>query len=716
MECCNHRKPPAEGNLPDQSDCCGSVSSHSLPSDIWLRLGISLVVAGQNMVWGLAFNLSRPETYSREYLIGHGWMILSTLLVVALLGPCLAENALGMFRLRRLTVEGLFMVTAAGAFVASLLTTITGEGSVYYEVVSVVLVIYTVGAFVGDQARGKTRLAVREFEEQYDTAVRLESCGEENPVPVGELNRGDRVVISPGKPIPVDGEIQTGRAYVREAALTGEPHPRSVRQGDGVRAGSWSLDGRLVVRVDGDPGNREIDRIIGILNEARESPSRLQRHADRITQWFLPLVVTVSFITFAGWAVFVPWPEALFNSMAVLLVACPCALGLATPIAIWSGLWRLFQVGIISRSAALLDVMAETRRLFFDKTGTLSESEIQVTGFQFAEGMEEKMDMESIRSLVCAMERGQNHPLARALFLWNDKAGAKGITHHQPQTVRLVPGLGLEGLLLTPTIDGRAEEIHVRIGEPSWLSSPQPATENRRWVALEVDGKVIGNFELREVLRGHLSGVFGPLHEAGIDCEILTGDAHPAWESISGVTVTAGCSPEDKMRRVETSRRNGENPLFIGDGINDTAAMQKASASLAIAGGAELTQTVGTGIIQGGSLRGLPAGVAIARSIRKTLRENLLFAACYNFAGMGLAASGYLHPVAAALLMVVSSVMVSVRAAHSAKKVPLREEGAIEEGSKNRIFPRKSIAGEGSHETLYEACASSGVDKSGASN
>lgn len=662
MDCCQPKRESPSTEARSGADCCHAPGETSMPTDIWLRLGIALVVAGQTMVWGLAFNLSPPPFGSQTYLIGHGWMILSTLLVVALLGPLLIGNALRMIREKRLTVEGLFLLTALGAFVASGIATFTGEGSVYYEVVSVVLAVYVTGSYVGDRARSKTREAVQSFEEQFNEALLFTCCGSEKPVAVSTLEPGDTVIVYPGKPIPVDGEVSGGSAYLQEAALTGEPLPRAVQPGSPVRAGAWSLDGRLEVLVKARPGERELDRLIQMLQGSRELPSQLEKHADRITQYFLPLVALISAGTFFGWLPFIPWPQALFNSMAVLLVACPCALGLATPIAVWSGLWRLFQMGIISRSSTLLDGLADTRRIFFDKTGTLSNPEIRVSGFY--PQPDTPWDPPTIAALVYRLEAGQNHPIAKALRQWSalEKEDPAGWRCRES---RVVPGCGVMGTLE----NNQGETLTLRLGSQPWLGGKEESLEGKRTVALEVEGQRVGEFTFQEQLRDHLEFLFRELKERGLSCEILTGDPAPSWKTVEGIHIEANCSPEEKQKRVKTSSERGEHPLFIGDGINDTAAMQAAAASLAMGEGPELAQTLGTGVLSENALPRIPEAIDVSRALQKTLKQNLWFAAFYNGIGMALAAAGILHPVVAALLMVGSSLIVSSRAAASARKV-----------------------------------------------
>ncbi len=654
MACCSE-----QGDIEafrSAESCCGG---RELPTDIWLRLGIALVVAGQTMVWGLAFNLNPPAFVSQGYLIGHGWMLLSTLLVVALLGPVLLQNALSMMRRRRLTVEGLFLLTASGGFAASFISTMTGEGSVYYEVVSVVLVIYTTGSFVGQRTRDKLRRVAQAFENQFDHAERVTSCGcGTETVKVGDLSAGDRIRIDPGGPIPVDGRIVEGAAYLEEMTLTGEPFPRSAGLGDPVVAGSWSIDGRIEVEVQSRKGERSLDTLLSALESAREKPSRLQEQADRITQWFLPTVLLISAGTFLGWVSFVPWPEALFNSMAVLLVACPCALGLATPIAVWSGLWRLFQLGLVSRSAELVDTLAQTRRIFYDKTGTLSEAGVAVSGWERLSASS-SVTIPELAELVGRLEAGQSHPIARALQQWSKTENPGDISDKSVElsSVRLVPG---KGITANYRGSGYQTRVPVFLGHPSGMD---PALFGYR-VVLLLDGRPEIGFLMEETFRDGAIACFSELERLGISTEILTGDTAPLSPRLKGLAAASGVTPAQKGEHVRRSREAGEHPLYIGDGLNDLAALREASASLALSDGAELARELATGLLQGSNLDRIGEAVTICRDLQRTLRENLWFAAGYNGIGIGLAAAGFLHPVVAALLMLGSSALVSIRAAN----------------------------------------------------
>ncbi len=644
------------------------------------------MVAGQTMVWGLAFNLTPPAFGSQAYLLVHGWLIFSTLLVFALLGPGLIQSSWVMIRERRLAVEGLFLLTATGAFVGSLVATFRNEGSVYYEVVAIVLAVYTVGKWVGQQSRSRAMKAAGDYEEAFDTATRVSSCGHVERVQVDRIRKGEWVQVLPGEPFTVDGQILRGTGYVKETAVTGEPGPVLRVEAEHVMAGTWAIDAAFTVEVKQTKGERVIDQIIKTVREAPGHPSRLQQQADRLTQIFLPLVVTISVLTFVGWSLAGPWDRALFNSMAVLLVACPCALGLATPIAVWSGLLNLSRMGLVSKSAKILDVLAGSRRWLFDKTGTLSRSNLEISEFVPCPGM--AWTEEALYQLVLSLESRHAHPVGDSVARWirgkiDFDDGLWSVLETQ-----LHSGRGISGRLLaregTPELEsvGAAtmlKPVEVFVGELDdvscdWLKEAEVRSPSKKRVYVLVKGEVMGAFFMTESLHSEVREVFRKLQSLGIQGEVLTGDPASPWEEIEGFPVRMGQSPEDKAKAVRDFAEKGQDVLFVGDGINDAGAMALASGSLAVDSGSQLTQATGTGVLVGESLELLPEAVRLARNIQGKIWGNLIFAATYNLIGMGLAAAGLLHPVVAALLMVGSSILVSSRAVYSARILPIPEK------------------------------------------
>ena len=645
----------------------------------WLRIGIGLAVAAQAMVFSLAVNITPAE--GAAYWVVHGGLIASAVAVLVFLGRDLIGEACAAARARRVSIDLLFLTTLLGALGGSLTSTFTGTGSVYYEVVAVLVVVHTLGKMAGARSRSAALRAADAVAEKYDRCVVLADDGREETRAVAGLRGGERVVVAPGGAICVDGVIAEGRSYVEEAALTGEWRPVSRGPGERVWAGTHAVDGRLVIAAEA--GERRLDGVLRAVAEARLAPSRLQAQADRLMEWWLPVVTGVAAATFFGWwlGAGAEWTRALFNAMAVLLVACPCAMGLATPVAVWGGLARLAKLGIVARSGDFLDALARVDTVCFDKTGTLSEERLTVLGWEIEPEWREREA--ELKAMVAAVERGVAHPVARALaetigVTAPEKCNQIGYTFPE---LRIVAGAGVEA-----RVDGWGE---VRVGERSFCGFQEAGSEKCNqfgytfpddhakedggksiWVA--VDGVVVARVRLGETWREGVEETVAGLRALGVEAEVLTGDSS-AGEigkcNQFGYTlpVRAGLTPGGKLERVRELGAEGGRVLFAGDGVNDAAAMGAASASLALRGGSELARAAAMAVCAGDDLRKLPEAVRVARRVRAGVRGNLRFAATYNGVGMALAAAGALHPVAAALLMVGSSVWVGVRAVRSAE-------------------------------------------------
>ncbi|ADE53044.1 heavy metal translocating P-type ATPase [Coraliomargarita akajimensis DSM 45221] len=616
----------------------------------WLRIGIACVFAGQGMVLSLALNMTPPEYGSVAYWVLHGGLIFSALLVMAFLGGALFASTFAMLRHRRLSIEGLFTLSLMGAFCGSLLSSLTGTGAVFYEIVSIVIAIYTVGRMLGERSQARMRLESDRVRERYDLAtVRVDGAWQRRSVAAVAI--GSRVRVEPGSPITVDGVVCRGVGYVRETALTGEPLPVVRHEGDPVRAGTWSEDGLLEIEVLAKYGDRELDQILAIVEDGAGRPSELQAQANRLIQYFLPIVAAVSICTGIYWGLTASWIEAVFNSMAVLLVACPCALGLATPVAIWQGLYRMAQLGLVSRDGALVDVLAQTRKLYFDKTGTLSESSMQVAELVLAPEFQSRRA--DILASIHSIESRLSHPVAQALASYTSG-------DCEVADLRVIAGQGV--VAQTPLGE-------VCIGEPGLCAAcsvesirAQLHDAGGKTVYIFVDGAVGALAVIRERMREGVASVWQQLQALSIELEVLTGDPNPQVQLPGEVRVQRGLSAAAKEAIVAESVERGEMPVFVGDGINDSTAMSVASGAIAMGSGTGLARSSAGGQLPEDRLEALPEAIGLARSIRQVLRGNLIYAAAYNVLGMSLAAAGILHPVAAALIMLVSSFWVTGRA------------------------------------------------------
>jgi heavy metal translocating P-type ATPase len=621
----------------------------------WLKIGAGLAVAGQAMVFSLAVNIS--EIGGWAYAAVHGILILAAFACLLLLGGELVRSSVEALKERRVSIDLLFLVTLFGALFGSLISTFTRTGSVYYEVVAILIVVHTAGKMLAAKSRVAAVRAATATREKFESCRVLEPGGAVARRRVGELLGGERVLVSAGEAICVDGNIVKGRGYVQETAMTGEWQPVVREAGDRVLAGTYSVDGDFEVEVR--PGPRKLDALLSEVERARLAPSKLQEHSDRLIRWFLPLVIAASVITFAGWYAVASWDRALFNAMAVLLVACPCAMGLATPVAVWGGLARLASMGLVARTGDFIDRLARATVVCLDKTGTLSRESVAIQEWQMEPAFEQAAA--DVREWVRSAESDLAHPIAQAL--------AGGETSHQVGAVRisreLVPGRGI--IATVRSAEGATREI--RVGEFGIARDASfPSGEGAgKSVFVFVDGQLAARVVLREAWREGMQEAVRMLREIGARVEVLSGDpeARGALADVideQDCSVVPGLTPEQKKRRIEELCARGETVIFVGDGINDAAAMSAADASIAVKSATELARASSTAVMAGEDLRVIPEALRLSRNVVRNINVNLRFAAAYNLVGVAVAASGKLHPVAAALLMLGSSLFVSVRA------------------------------------------------------
>ncbi len=637
---------------------------------VWFKIAVGAVLAGQAMLLGLAVNLTPPTGEIRVLL--HAILIVTCLAVLAILGWPLLHGIIESLRARRITIELLFLAGIIGAFAASLHSTLTGEGAVYYEVTAVLLTVYSVGKTLGAQSRAQAFREANRLREAFDTCRKIGADGSRVAIRVAEIHVEDRVSVLPGEPVPIDGRVVSGQAFVRETPLTGEPFPVVRREGDAVFAGSYVEDGELIVAAKVAGNQRRLDHLLGAVESAREQPSTLQAEADRVVSWFLPAVLLVAAGTFVFWTAVGSWSVGLFNSMAVLLVACPCAMGLATPIAVWNALAVLAARGLVVRHGDMIDRLAGLTQVVFDKTGTLSEASFSLIDVAVTGSSADRRNLLAI--LACVQERCV-HPVARAFRgLDTDRLprlDAEGI-ELTVKSLKTVPARGIE-------VWGESrpgEELFLRIGqrelmtdwtaESDLLASLRHAPSDHL-VYVEIDGRLRAIAAVRERLREAARATFASLDALGLKWQVMTGDRPERAVQLGLLPVTGQLTPEAKAAAIKALEQSGQKIGFVGDGINDAPAMTAATLGIALGHGAALTTATAGAVLYGGDLRVVPWAIGLCRQVRNSIRSNLLFAAAYNVAGIGLAASGFLHPVTATLLMVGSSFTVSWRALRSTR-------------------------------------------------
>ncbi len=669
MDCC-HKDPISpkitKGSLHaqnSQTEAPGEVRDDftSRNDYTWFQIGICAVVAGQSMVWSLAVNLSEIALYSIPYFAIHGVLLLSAIAVLVIAGRPLFSAAWKQILKVRLGIESLFLISLLGALGGSVYASFTGTGKIYYEVIAIVLLIYTFGSRLGRISRNKALAEIHKLREQFDFADVLQSNGDTRRLSIRDIQAGDQVVVKAGQPISLDGIILEGRGFIKETPITGEPNPVSKSKGEAVQAGTWSVDADFTIQVT-SADERLLDKITQEIEQTITSTkSEHQLIAERWIHYFVILVTTIAAISGLFWSINVDLTQGWLTSMAVLLIACPCALGLATPLAIWSGIWKLSNLGIVSRDSRIIDSLANTRHVFFDKTGTLTKPDVAELRFEYIANP--YLSDESAITLSKTLEKDIPHPISQAF----DKLDGNT---ELPENLGILSKRWVAGFGVEAQIQIGARIHFIKLGSYDWAVEASRKGGAKSSLALSIDDELCGQFEITEQLRPGIAKLFNELREKGIRCSILTGDSKPAWQTLEGVAVQSGLNPLEKAQQVEESADLGYYPLYVGDGINDLNAMNRSASSIALAdSAASVTTSNATAVLIGNHLSTLVRAIQFAKSIQKTLRSNILIAVSYNLIGITLAVTGNLHPIAAALIMVLSSLLVTFRAIVTTEKL-----------------------------------------------
>lgn len=643
--CCRPLAKPGEPRLSFAEDA--KVSS-------WWRIGVAALIASQSMVLALAINLS--EAAPDERLLLGTLLLFGSLLVLGLLGVGLATECWRALSARRVSVELLFSLGILGALGTSTLALWRGHGGLYYEVVSILLVIYESGRLISGVAR--RRALRRSSLSEVDRASYAVETSAGVIWKVGSaLVAGDVILTPPGARLPVDGVLLDRAAFVTDTELSGEPAASVRRAGDMLWAGTRAVDA-LRVSARRVAGQRELDRLERELERAMAQPSSIERQADRLARHFVPVVIALAVSTFAVWASLAAWDRALFNGMAVLLVACPCALGFATPLAIWVTLGRWAGRGFVAQSGEVVEKLATIDTVVFDKTGTLTDPDRQNVRWHTFD-----VDRAWLAALVGAVQARTEHPIASALC----EALLDGVpaTRFEVAATWLVPGRGVAAqvrgvrggtrvVIGTPEIVTDARD-RARLDATALELGASPAS----WiVAVMLDERLAGVAVLDERVSAGVPAALLQLERLGLGVVLLSGDAPERAQRLGISQTLSRQTAEDKREYVERLTRAGRRVLFVGDGSNDVAAMAASAVSLAMGRGALLPRQIADLVSHGSSMENLPWAISLARSALGVVRSHLILAAAYNGIGIGLAAAGLLHPVVAALLMLASSLSV----------------------------------------------------------
>ena len=537
-----------------------------------------------------------------------------------------------------------------------------GTVPVYFEAAAVIVVLVLVGQVLELRARARTGAAVRELLALAPkTARRIGRDGTEEDVPVEAIRPGDRLRVRPGERVPADGMVEEGASTIDESMLTGEPIPVEKTVGASVAAGTTNGTGGLVVRAVRVAGETLLAQIVRLVAEAQRTKAPVQQLVDRVAAVFVPLVVLAAVLTFVAWALVGPPPalaHALVSAAAVLIIACPCALGLATPMSIMVATGRGARAGVLVRDAAALETLATVDTLVLDKTGTLTEGKPRVTDVVPGAGATET----EVLCLAAGLERSSEHPLAAAITA---AAATRGITPAAVGEFAATPGEGVRGRLVGRRVAlGNAALVAAEGADPAGLEPAAARLRSEgRTVTYVVDGgAVLGVVAIGDELKASTAEAVRGLHDDGLRLVMLTGDNRTTAEAVGralGIDeVIADVRPADKSAHVARLAAAGHTVAMAGDGINDAPALARAAVGIAMGTGADVAiQSAGIILVRG-DLRGILRARRLSRATRRNIRQNLVLAFGYNALAIPLAA-GALYPVIGLLLspMVASAAM-----------------------------------------------------------
>ena len=588
------------------------------------------------------------------------WVIsgVLTLPIMAYVGRRFFTGAWSAFKHREATMDTLVALGTGSAWVYSTVAVLfpgifpEGTAHPFYEATAVVITLVMLGQALEARAKGRTSQALRRLMDLRPHTARIVRAGEEVEVPADQVQVGDLVVVRPGERIPVDGDIAEGSSSVDESMITGESLPVEKAPGDPVVSGTLNRAGSFRFRANRVGKDTVLAHIVEMVRSAQGSKPAIQRTVDTVAGYFVPAVMIVAVLTFALWYTFGPEPRINFAavvSVAVLVIACPCALGLATPISIMVSVGKAAEVGILVRDGQALQAARQVDTVILDKTGTVTQGRPAVSGLHPAEGIPET----DLLSWAAAAEEGSEHPLAEAVV---ESARARGVDWARASEFQATPGRGVRA-----TVGG----ITVHVGSPAFLeeagipSSVSEAAvtgvtaEGQTPVLVAKGGMYLGAVAVSDPVKEESASVVARLREMGLEVIMLTGD-HPVTASAIGRAIgvddiQAQVLPEEKADRVRALQAQGRTVAMVGDGINDAPALAQADVGVAMGTGTDVAMETGDMVLMGGSLSGLVHALELSRATSRNIKQNLFGAFIYNTLGIPIAA-GALYPLLGVLL------------------------------------------------------------------
>ncbi len=664
------RRAMGRAGLDLNASCCRGIV-YGDPADVadrtLSRLMLNAFLA--MMIMGLSLALYSDFFFAEWGALGHGVrsmlqtiiMVFATPAILLLAIPILEDAVLTFQVDRRLSTSALIAIGSLAAYGLSVYATFTGQGHTYFETATMTLLLVTLGRWLDAKTLVEGNRALDQLLARTPPEVSLmTSDHHDRRVPVEHVGVGDRIRLRPGEQIAVDGRVLSGASSVDESSMTGESKLASKGPGDTVYAGTINLDGSLVARVTEVGDDRVMGKLVRLLEEARLKRAPIEQLVDRVAGYFAPVVILLAMGTFVFWF----WQDSLaigfHTALAVLLIACPCALGIATPLAIWAALGRAAQKGILIHDSRTLEKLSHVHHIFFDKTGTLTTGQAALQAVICDDPTDPHMPARVLQR-AASLEQGSEHPIASAILT---AARARQLNLQTVDAFRTCPGLGLIG-----TLDGRPVAVgNARLmQEQGCVCSNALLQERHRLdqagltvVAIGWSGRVQGLLGFAETLRPSVTSALSELRCHGLALGVLTGDGSAAATALGHklrIDIRSELLPHEKVQEIEKAEATGPVAM-VGDGLNDAPALARASVGIALGCGADISREAADVSLIGNDLDQVAWTFALARRTYRTIGWNLVWAFAYNVIGVGLAVAGLLHPILAAAAMVLSSALV----------------------------------------------------------
>lgn len=635
-----------------------------------LTLPVFILEMGSHLIPGMHELIMNTIGMQMNWYIQFGF----TLLVLSVPGirfythgfPALLRGAPDMNSLVAVGTSAAFLYSVVATFAPSLLP--AGTVNVYFEAAAVIVTLILLGRYLEARAKGRTSEAIKRLVGLQPKTARVRRDGQTTEIDVAEVTPGDIVEVRPGERVPVDGAVIEGKSYIDESMITGEPVPVAKSKGTEVVGGTVNQTGALAFEATAVGADTMLAQIIRMVEEAQGSKLPIQAMVDRVTMWFVPAVMLVATATFIVWMIWGPEPALTFglvNAVAVLIIACPCAMGLATPTSIMVGTGRGAEMGVLFRRGEALQLLKEAKAVALDKTGTLTEGKPALTDLDLAKGFDRK----DVLAKIAAVEVQSEHPIARAIV---EAAEAEGLDLPPVTGFDSVTGFGVEAEVDDARVEIGADRFMTKLGLDTAVftkTANRLGDEGKTPLYAAIDGTLAAIVAVADPIKQTTPEAIKALHDLGLKVAMITGDNRRTADAIArrlGIDeVVAEVLPDGKVDAVKRLKSEHGRLAFVGDGINDAPALAEADVGLAIGTGTDVAIEAADVVLMSGSLKGVPNAIAISQATIRNIKQNLFWAFAYNTALIPVAAGALypafgllLSPIFAAGAMALSSVFV----------------------------------------------------------